>query len=148
MLFGSRRTATVRTSSFCETLELRRMDYENVCRYFPAFAKSVRKRAIKHLWRRLLASKRFTAAIKNARQRSRRGDAGSKSAEELHNSVLSLTDHIFERLVRLEKREVTKFLKKEKLRENLNLAREENIKLKQSLLVKKHEDIRQASATR
>ncbi len=66
MLFQSRRSATIRTLNFCETLFLRRESYLDVAAHFPKYAKSVRKTAIKVMWQNMLTSSTLKQALVNA----------------------------------------------------------------------------------
>lgn len=66
MLFQSRRSATIRTLNFCETLFLRRESYLDVAAHFPKYAKKVRKTAIKVMWRNMLTSSTLKQALVNA----------------------------------------------------------------------------------
>ena len=66
MLFETRRSATIRTLCFCETLYLGRDAYVSVAAHFPHYAKKVRKRAIKVMWRHMLTSKTLKEGLVNA----------------------------------------------------------------------------------
>lgn len=91
MLFQSRRSATVRTLNFCETLYLRRDNYMMVAHHFPYYAKKVRKAAIKVMWTNMLTSNTLKAALIRAAEAR---DRANEEAARMENTVSDLTDQM------------------------------------------------------
>ena len=101
MLFETRRSATIRTLCFCETLFLRRESYTCVAAHFPKYAKKVRKRAIKVMWRNMLTSHTLKQALINAahmREMQLRVKKQRPSSMDLAESMQELMGDMTERL--------------------------------------------------
>ena len=108
MLFETRRSATIRTLCFCETLFLRRESYMNVAAHFPKYAKKVRKRAIKVMWRNMLTSHTLKQALLNAahmREMQLRNEKRRPSTMDLAESMQELMGNMTDRLRHYEKLE-------------------------------------------
>lgn len=108
MLFETRRSATIRTLCFCETLFLRRESYMNVAAHFPKYAKKVRKRAIKVMWRNMLTSHTLKQALLNAahmREMQLRNEKRRPSSMDLAESMQELMGNMTDRLRHYEKLE-------------------------------------------
>ena len=142
MLFQSRRSATVRTLKFCETVYLHRQDYLIVARHFPDYAKKVRKSAIKVMWTNMLTSQ----TLKDALLRASRSMDDERARQEV--SVRDLTEQMSDimgalssRLLDMENAELLK-RKERKIEDEknsklatdkFNKLKNENIALKQQL---------------
>ena len=103
MLFQSRRSATVRTLNFCETLFLRRENYMMVAHHFPMYAKKVRKTAIKVMWQNMLTSNTLKAAlIRAAEARDRELSAAEETVSDLTDQMHTIMTTMTERLAAME----------------------------------------------
>ena len=104
MLFQSRRSATVRTLCFCETLYLRRENYNMVAHHFPHYAKKVRKTAIKVMWSNLLTSNTLKEALTRAAEaRDRANNLTAVSVGELSEQMHDLMGTMMKRMTTMEK---------------------------------------------
>ena len=63
LIFGSVRNASVRTLNFCETLSLHREHYISALDNFPILKASIRKRAARTLWKRMIQSGKLARAF-------------------------------------------------------------------------------------
>ena len=64
LIFGSVRNASVRTLNFCETLSLHREHYISALDNFPILKASIRKRAARTLWKRMIQRKLAWALLR------------------------------------------------------------------------------------
>ena len=120
MLFESRRSATIRTLCFCETLFLRRDSYMSVAAHFPAYAKKVRRRAIKVMWRNMLTSHTLKQALLNAatmREIELQKQKQEPTTVALAQSMQELMGSMTERLQMYEKKERIRSLSQDKIDE-------------------------------
>lgn len=109
MLFQSRRSATVRTLKFCETLYLRRDNYMLVAKHFPLYAKRVRKSAIKVMWTNMLTSHTLKdALIRAAAARDAEKARAEVSVSDLTDQMRSIMTTMTARLLDMENEDVLK----------------------------------------
>jgi CRP-like cAMP-binding protein len=140
MLFESRRTATVRTLKFCETLFLHRQNYMMVAKHFPQYAKSVRKAAIKVMWSNMLTSHTLKDALVRAAQ-ARDDEKARKevSVSDLTEQMRGIMSTMASRLLDMENDDLMKRSERKKIEEKE--ARERKVEM--DALMKENERLRQ-----